>query len=318
MESVENFITEFRNGKDFVTAHTSGSTGDPKEIRLRKSDMRASARATNTFFGINPESTLCSALSTEYIAGKMMAVRALEAGCDIVYLTPAKDLDFSVLKVPADLIAVVPAQVPSLMALPDAASGFRNILIGGAPLPHSMKEELSRKGLNAWLSYGMTETCSHVALAKVTDSEPVYNAMPGITFDTMPDGRLKIVAPKFSFGELITNDMVELIDNRSFRWLGRADNVINSGGIKLHPEQLESLFARYLPGRVFYLTSQPHPLWGEALVMVIEGSDADAGAARAALEAAIPDRRRLPKSYIAMEKLPRTPSMKIIRNLNLR
>lgn len=318
MESVESFIREFQSESEFVTAHTSGSTGTPKEIHLKKSDMRASARATNAFFGINSESTLCCALSTEYIAGKMMAVRALEAQCRLVCLAPSRNLDFSPLGNCANLVAVVPAQVPSLLAEPDAALRFRNVLIGGAPLPADMRRELCRSGVTAWLSYGMTETCSHVALAEVSGSEPVYHAMPGITFATTPDGRLKIIAPDFSFGELTTNDIVELTDSHTFRWLGRADNVINSGGIKLHPEQLESEFARHLPGAVFYLTSEPHPLWGRALVMVLEGTEADAEAARAVLEGAIADRHCLPKRYIAIEKLSRTASMKIIRNLNLR
>lgn len=313
MEKLSAFIEEFGNGADYVVAHTSGSTGAPKEIHLKKSDMQASARATNAFFGIGPDSTLCSALSTDYIAGKMMAVRALEANCRLVCLTPSNRLDLSEAGGVIDLIAVTPSQLPSLLSDPLLGSRVRNILIGGAATPALARRELCRRGIRAWLSYGMTETCSHVALAEVAPGEPEYHAMPGISFTASPEGRLSIIAPEFSFGRLDTNDIVELIDRHSFRWLGRADNVVNSGGIKLHIEQLECRFAELLPGVTFYLTSEPHPLWGEALVMVVEGTESAAVRAREVLDSAVADRRTLPKRYIAVPAIPRTASMKILR-----
>lgn len=313
MAELRQFMDGFLDASDVVTAHTSGSTGTPKQILLKKSDMRASARATNAFFGIGTDSLLCSALSVDYIAGKMMAVRALEANCRLVCLTPSNTPDISAIDNVIDLMAVTPSQIPALLQFSDLSERVRNLLIGGAPLPPMTGRMLLDSGVKAWLSYGMTETCSHVALAPLTAETPLYRAMPGITFAADADGRLRIMAPAFSFGELATNDVVELIDCHTFRWIGRADNAINSGGIKLHPEVLERQFGELLPTVAFYLTSEPHPLWGSALVMVIEGSETDADAARAVLDNAIADRRTLPKRYIAVAKLPRTASMKILR-----
>ena len=91
----------------------------------------------------------------------------------------------------------------------------------------------------AFCTYGMTETCSHVALADALDPQGIYSAMPGISFSIDSRDCLRITAGSMSFGTLQTNDVVELLDNGRFRWLGRADNAINSGGIKIHPEMLE-------------------------------------------------------------------------------
>lgn len=310
---LKGFLAEFGNERAYVTAHTSGSTGAPKPIRLAKSDMRRSARASNRRFGITAASRLACPLSMDYIAGKMMAVRALEAGCRLDILPVSNYLNLPE-GVRYDLIAVVPSQVPSLLHDPQLASKVGQILIGGASASNDICKALTDRGLKVRLSYGMTETCSHVALADGSDPDRIFNAMPGITFETGPDGRLVINAPDFTFNRLTANDLVELKSATSFRWLGRSDNVINSGGLKLIPEQLEAEYAHVIGSNTaFFVTSEAHEKWGHAPLLVIEGTSEQAEQISTALRGSGIDHRHLPARVVAMTEIPRTSTGKIIR-----
>lgn len=268
--STLSFIDEWIDSSAVVAAHTSGSTGKPKEIELLKSDMLKSAMATNRFFGINSDSLLVCPLSSDYIAGKMMIVRAIAAGCRLIAVTPSNRFD-----IPESgrisLIAIVPSQLEHTLS----RYGDRtdNILIGGAPLSVEQQNLVSRYSGNVYLSYGMTETCSHVALKRAGTNGP-FRALPGISFSTDARDCLIINAPEFSFDGTVTNDIVELCDKNSFIWRGRYDNVINSGGIKVYPEEIEQKIA-YLCNisSPFYITKRAHSKWGEIPILVIKSSD---------------------------------------------
>lgn len=301
------FNTEWHNSLDYIVAHTSGSTGTPKEIHLPKADMLSSAKATNAFFGINESSVLGLPLSMDYIAGKMMAVRALAAGCSMLEMPVSNHVEPHC---NIDLLSVVPTQLPSILENETIHGFIGNLLVGGAPLDAAAEQQLNATGIKAWLGYGMTETCSHVALRRV-GGDGFFSAMPGIEFTTAPDGRLIIRSNRFSWNELVTNDIVDLIDNTRFRWLGRADNVVNSGGIKLHPEQLEQLYRATLPSLPpFYLKGEPDIALGQRLVMITEGEHPDL---LDLLRSHIGNHRIIPKTIIAVERLPRTYNGKIKR-----
>lgn len=308
---MEDFVAEWLSDAPFVVAHTSGSTGAPKRIRLLKSDMIASARATNAFFGLGPGSLAALPLSAEYIAGKMMIVRGIVGGYRVVRLPVSNALvlpyDGSVF----DLVPVVPSQASGLPEHPEYARRIRNLLVGGAMPEADVLRRLCRAGFNAWISYGMTETCSHVALARADDASLTFRAMPGVSFAAADGGRLVVRAPAFSFGELTTNDVVELCGPHAFRWRGRADNVINSGGLKLHPEELERLYAPFLHGRAFYVAGRPDERWGRAAALVVEG-DIDGNAVMDALRRNI-DHRLCPKRIETVPEIPRTKNGKIKR-----
>lgn len=309
MATLNEFIEEWTSDADYVTAHTSGSTGIPKEIKLPKGDMIVSARATNQFFGISENSTLALPLSVDYIAGKMMVVRALEAGCRLVELPVSNEI---VLPCDVDLLPVVPSQIASLLKNPGNSQRIRNLLIGGAPLPDTMANKLKANGYNAWLGYGMTETCSHVALQKVGESE-YYTAMPNVHFRYDDRDCLVIISDKYSWKELITNDVVLLKNNREFKWLGRYDNVVISGGIKMHPEILERQIRELIPDMPpFYLVGEPDEKWGERLVMVVENTSINL---EAKLKALLPDRRTMPKRIISVNELPKTANGGKIKRL---
>lgn len=312
------FIEEWNNEEAYVVAHTSGSTGKPKEIQLSKADMRISAQATNSFFGIDRSSTLLCPLSASYIAGKMMLVRAMEAGCTIIMCPPSNEpfSDWADELSAVSLACMVPSQLPSLLASTYSGPSIEKLIIGGAPLSPSMEQSMLDTPIDAYATYGMTETCSHVALRKL--GQPFYQALPGINFTLDARGCLVIEAPQFSFGTLTTNDMVEPAETDSlgrfstFRWLGRADNAINSGGVKFHPEELERLLEPYL--RVpFFIHSIPHEKWGETVALTVEEGSGLTEAELFEVCRRVLPRYAQPKLITTLSSLPRTSSGKILR-----
>ncbi len=304
---LSDFLTEWHDQELWVRAHTSGSTGTPKDIRLLKADMRASARATNAFFGIGPKSALGIPLDFDYIAAKMMAVRAEEAGC---LLVPMKVTNSLTIDRRLTLLSIVPSQASALISHPEWTDMIDNLLIGGGPLAPSREQELIEAGYRGYCSYGMTETCSHVALRSL--GEDLYHAMPGISFETDARGCLCILALAFSFCRLVTNDVVDLVDSHSFRWLGRYDNVLISGGVKIHPEQVEKIYAQYLDCD-FYIKGEPDEKWGEALTLVVADQSLDPEYLLAKLKAKIADHKMLPKKIQIVKSLPKAKNGKIRR-----
>lgn len=308
MATVEEFKEEWLSSRPYVIAHTSGSTGKPKEIRLLKSDMRTSAKATNRFFNIDKESVLALPLSVDYIAGKMMCVRSFEAECELLQLPVSSEI---IVDRHIDLLAIVPSQIDSLLSQKNAPNLIKNLIIGGASIAEDKVDRIKKAGFNAYATYGMTETCSHVALAGLSVDPGLYKALPGISFDVDSRGCLEIIAPHFSFGRITTNDIAELTSPTGFRWLGRYDNVINSGGIKILPEKLEAEIEAYTDKK-FYISSVPDKQWGESIVMVIEGEETEAKSLMETLRNNI-DHRICPKKIMTVDKIPLTASGKIIR-----
>lgn len=311
-ETGQAFLKEWESDCDYIVAHTSGSTGKPKEIRLLKEDMRQSARATNRFFGIGPDSLLISPLSTEYIAGKMMVVRALESDCCLIEENPSNHPLKAGYGTVA-LLPVVPSQIPGLLES-EYVRDVLNVIVGGAPMSPAQEQLIMAvSSMKVYATYGMTETCSHVALREI--GSHYYQALPGIRFELDSRSCLKIIAPDFSFKDLQTNDVVTLVDATHFQWKGRADNVIISGGIKIFPEEIERQLSGQLPWN-FYFIGEPDIKWGQKLVMKVEYSSADSktieSKIRDILESNLPRYHR-PKEIIFLKEFPRTASGKILR-----
>lgn len=272
---LKTFLREWFDEKTYVVGHTSGSTGKPKKIHLSKEDMRASARITNRFFGIDRGTVLLLCLSVSYIAGKMMVVRALEAGAELWVVTacshPLQEVEWIVGR-SVDLAAVVPMQVEVSLQEKKEAELFgkvRRLLVGGAPVSESLESRLSELTTVSYATYGMTETVSHIALRKI-GYEKEYFALGNVRFDQDERGCLCIDAPHLLQRHFVTNDVVELLDERHFRWLGRWDHVIISGGLKFFPEVIEQKISNLFDGR-FFIASQPDERLGERIVLVVEG-----------------------------------------------
>lgn len=271
---LEGFMKDWTNQNDYVWGHTSGSTGEPKPLKLSKEAMKASARLTNRHFGLKPGDTILLCLSTNYIAGKMIVVRALEGGLRIVV---AETKSLPEWATPITFAAFVPMQIEALLHhSEESRQRLRQVgtmIIGGSPLSDKLQAELLALGVtNAYTTYGMTETLSHVAVARIGEAGGLtYHALEGITLATDQRGCLVIHAPHIQAGPIVTNDVVETAGENAFCWKGRWDNVVNSGGIKLFPEKMEKTIAPLLPHRRYYLAGAPSEKFGTMLVLKIEG-----------------------------------------------
>lgn len=308
-DSLEQFLKQWGNDSDSISAHTSGSTGSPKEIKLLKSDMLCSATATCNFFKIGEGSRLVCPLSVDYIAGKMMVVRALISGAELWNEHPSSSpLNTWHSDDYIDLLPVVPAQIPALIESKKLYL-IKNLIIGGAKLSFELENKLKQLNINTYCTYGMTETCSHVALRKI--GEKYYQALPGFEFSVDDRCCLKIRCKNMSFREITTNDIVELKNSKSFSWLGRFDNVVNSGGIKLFPEQIEAKIENIFSGRNFYISARESERWGNELILLIEGAEEIPNLINLLSERL--SKYEIPKEIIYKKRFDKTPTGKILR-----
>ncbi len=323
-----SFCHDWLNGKLSFALQSSGSTGTPKTLEVSRAQMSSSAKATKSFFGIPPGAHLLCCLHTAMIAGKMMLVRAMEWGSCLYLVEPSSNplLGFATDQ-SFDFATMVPLQLES--CLKDAHSvtvlgNIRNLLIGGAPLADAIREKASQLPINLFQTYGMTETVSHIALADLKAEGPlIYKSLPGVQISQSPHGSLEIMAPMSNYEWISTNDMVETFPDGSFVWKGRADFTINTGGIKVQPEQVETLagklMAQYYPGQRYFVTALPDPKLGQKVVLLVEGREnaqPDSQQVIAALKAALPP-YHAPKKLLFVAKFAETASHKINRRQTL-
>lgn len=266
----EEFIQEWRGETDNVICHTSGSTGEPQTISLPKRELWKSASRTNRFFNLGEGSHYHSCIAADYIGGKMMAVRSEVSGGILTYETPSnrplKDYSGG----PVDLLAVVPSQMIHILDNEGTIPPIRNIIVGGAPIPAGLRKRIAESGLNVWETYGMTETCSHIALRKINESTSGFSALEGIEISKTIDGCLKIRLDGWK--EIETHDMVEIAEDGTFEILGRSDSMIITGGKKVNPLTIERALEEEF-GCEILVTSEPDEKWGEKIVYLIEDTD---------------------------------------------
>lgn len=236
-----DFMKNWWSDQQFFTFQTSGSTGNPKNIQLSRELLIYSARQTltalNLQVGENNHLLLC--ISPKFIGGAMVFVRAWLLDCHLTFLPPTSD--FHTIDENYDLASLVPLQVEKLLSRPHVILNFKNVLIGGAPIaPHlelSIIERLESEQ-NWYATYGMTETASHVALRKL--GQEYFAATGDACFELDERKCLQVTGSITHNKPLVTNDIVELIDSYKFLWKGRYDFIINTGGIKVHPEKVEA------------------------------------------------------------------------------
>lgn len=275
-----SFCKDWLNGKQEFLLSTSGSTGPPKVIAVTREKLKASAQLTASYLGLKKEFTALVCLDTRYIAGVMMLVRSMETGMKMYIVEPAAN-PFE--KIPntvtIDFVALVPYQLESILQSDqkDRFDSLQIALIGGAPLSAKTRNALYKYPCSFYATYGMTETLSHIALQKLNgiDAQNFFQVLPGVMVSKDDRGCLVIQAPHLSTAPMITNDLIELVEPDKFRWLGRIDSVINSGGIKVIPERIESIIepimtSLHLPNR-FFVAGVSDPLLGEVVTLIVEG-----------------------------------------------
>lgn len=284
LKTVVDFIKDWQSDSPYISQKTSGSTGTPKTIKISKSQIEASALATLNTLEIKASDHALLCINPEYIGGKMMIARALLGGLNLsIAPISANPLKGFKIQEPIDFFSFVPYQFERILdESPDKVQFLdksKAIILGGAPVSNSLAKKIKSKLLKAkvYSTYGMTETVSHVALKLInSDKNEAFKALENIKFSIDERNCLVIHAPQISGQDkLITNDVIELISSTEFQWLGRHDFVINSGGIKIHPEIIEKEMTEILEksdiNNRFFAFGLPDEKLGESLNLMIEG-----------------------------------------------
>jgi len=267
-QSIGEFFLDWFDKKEYIEMTTSGTTGLPKLVRLQKQAMIHSALATGDFFDLKPGDKALLCLPTQFIAGKMMLVRSLILGLELDVVSPSLH-PLALNSTTYDFVAMVPLQVQNSI---DELSKVRKLIIGGAKMDSSLEEQLLPLKTEIYETYGMTETITHIAAKRLGDS--VFSILPNVKISQDDRQCLVINVSTISDEPIVTNDLVELVNEQQFIFLGRIDNVINSGGVKLIPEQIEAKLIGKISNR-FFVTGLPDTVLGEKLVLVIEGEKQD-------------------------------------------
>ena len=310
--SLDEFLAEWHSDSPYVRVQTSGSTGLPKPMLAEKRRMLASARITCDFLGLQPGDTALLCMSLDYIAGKMMVVRTLERGLRLTTVDPSGH-PLAAVSEPIDFAAMVPMQVWNSLQVAEERERLmriRHLIIGGGAVDEAMAVALRAFPHAVWSTYGMTETLSHIALRRLSGQEASewYTPFPSVSVSLTDEGCLMIDAPEVCAERLVTNDVAELRPDGRFRILGRKDNVICSGGIKIQAEEVE----RQLQGHLrepYLITKRRDAKFGEVVVLLTEGP---ADEARQVCERILPKYHQ-PRVCLHVERIPLTETGKPAR-----
>jgi len=268
------FLKEWYSDPITLTVKTSGSTGTPKELQVSKQRMLQSAGMTCSFLKLKSKDKVLLCMSLDYIAGKMIVVRALFADLDL-YLVEPSGHPLAEIDIAFDFAAMIPLQVYNSLQDKREEHRLKNIkslLIGGGSIDDKLAKALQVMPNKIYSTYGMTETLSHIALRKLsgTDSSPYYIPFHSVFLSLDQDNALIINAPLVSEEKLFTNDIAEIRDDGSCIIKGRRDNIINSGGIKIQAEVVEQELKALLGDIPFAITSLPDEKLGEKIILVVE------------------------------------------------
>jgi len=272
------FLESWFSNTETIAVKSSGSTGKPKTILLQKKQMINSALVTGKYFDLQEDTTALLCLPIAYIAAKMMLIRAIVLGWHIDVIesnsNPLKDIHKTY-----DFSAMVPLQLDNSLSKIDI---IKKIIVGGGVVSNSLQGRLQTISSQVFATYGMTETITHIAVKRLNNfglssslsmqEKSFYQILPNITIYKDERNCLVIKAPKISKEIIFTNDVVNLISDVQFEWVGRFDNVINSGGIKLHPEKIEEKLSKIIFNR-FFVAGIPDEKLGEKLVLIIENNN---------------------------------------------
>ena len=309
---LKEFLAEWHNDSPTVLVHTSGSTGKPKPMWVEKRRMEASARMTCDFLGLREGDTALLCLPLDYIAGKMVVVRSLVRGLRLVCVELSGE-PLSTETERIDFAAMVPMQVWNSLQVPEQRERLmqiRQLIIGGGAIDDALARALVDFPNQIWSTYGMTETLSHIALRRLNGPEASewYTPFAGVTLSQTAEGCLVIDAPLVYDGQLITNDIAELANDGRFKILGRKDNVICSGGLKIQAEEVERLLSAHLR-EPFIITKRRDEKFGEVAVLLTEG---DTAAAKTICEQVLPKYWQ-PRAYVHIDRIPLTATDKPAR-----
>jgi O-succinylbenzoic acid--CoA ligase len=326
LQKTIEFCKEWLSGKETFIVNTSGSTGTPKPIEISRTQMLESVRLTQLAFGLKGGETALVCLHTDYIAGKMMLIRGLELGWQMLLQEPSSN-PLEKITEPFDFVAFVPLQLQTIIEkTPEKISllnQFKTIILGGAGISTSLETFIESLQVPVYHTYAMTETITHIAtrLLNTSQKQPYFKAIEGVKIKLDERECLCITSPTTNFEEITTNDIAEIIDNQYFKIVGRIDNIINSGGIKIQLENIESnlekVWVKLKLTQRFFCMGIPHDTFGQILVLCIEGSSLDKELETLIIKelSLLVDKYQLPKKIFYKKHFLETETGKIKRTL---
>jgi o-succinylbenzoate---CoA ligase len=313
LNELYSFLKEWLNNSETIDVKTSGSTGTPKTIHIKKDAMVASAFRTITYFELKPAMTALLCLPVSFIAGKMMVVRALVAQLNLIAVAPSGNPLVEV-NCPIDFAAFTPMQM--LNILNDKGRNWsllRKVIIGGGKTDSHLNELLQNQPFEAYETYGMTETLSHIALRRINsiNQEIAFKPLDGVTINTDTRGCLTIDAQDIHPELIITNDLAEIYPNNTFSITARIDNVINSGGLKILPEKIEEQI-KHLIKEPFVISAIPDNVLGQKTVVVIESNIQPSDNLISTIKKVL-NKHEHPQNIYLLRDFPKTESGKVKR-----
>jgi O-succinylbenzoic acid--CoA ligase len=319
--SAFHFCKEWLSGNEIFTLYTSGSTGQPKAIELTRQQMLASVLATAKALGLNADDRALVCLNTAYIAGVMMLTRGMTLDMNIRLVAPGSSpLRALSEKEKIDFSAFVPLQLNTMLEERNIEDirhlqEMKAILVGGAAVSRELEEKIQFLSAPVYNTYGMTETVSHIALRRLNGKEkqPYYHTLPEVSIAVDERSCLKILSPVTKNEWLQTNDVVKILDENKFLWLGRADTIINSGGIKIQPEEIEKKLEKKIAEKgfsQFFIAGLPHSQLGEAVTLFLEG-DKDKDPLFVENIKSMIEKFEVPKAIICLKTFPLTTTGKM-------
>lgn len=313
-KQVASFVEKWSDDSSFFETNTSGSTGIPKTIKINKKNAIESAKSTIRFLKITPSDTALLCLNSETIGGKMMIVRSIVNQMNL-YIAPPSSNPIQEIEIDIDFIALAPIQLTTILnESADKLMKIRNIIVGGGIISEHTLEGLKAKKITVYQTFGMTETISHIAMRKVGfEQEEYYTTLLPATVSEKKN-QLCIHAPHLGIEELITNDTVEIINKQQFKWLGRVDFTINSGGIKIQIEELERELQNQINNK-FFIYKKDDVKLGEKVVLVIEGKEIEKYTKKD-FYSFLKNKYHIPKEVAFIKKITLTESDKINRFAN--
>ncbi|OJJ13989.1 hypothetical protein BKI52_44795 [marine bacterium AO1-C] len=325
-----NFCAGWLNEESNFIIHTSGSTGTPKPIKLTRAQMQASAQMTGQALQLSTGDSSFICLNTAYIAGVMMLVRGFELGLQMTIVPPSSNPLQHWTTLPLfDFTALVPLQIQAILQQDDGKAWLdaaKAVIVGGAPVSYALEQQIKVLASPVYATYGMTETVTHIALRRISgvNNQDHYQILPRVEIRQDARQCLEIKSPTTLHRWITTNDLVELTATDQFRWLGRFDRVINSGGVKVQAEKVEKALAQVLHQQQvvcrFFVAGLPHDRLGEQVVAILELSNLQ-DSTQAQLLTALKEtlsNYEVPKAIHCIAQFAETPTAKIDRLKTLR
>lgn len=290
--------TSVRSNISLLVA-TSGSTGTPKEIGITSAALLASADASNKYLGASTGNTWSLLLPLTHIAGINVLVRALQ-----LKTIPIDLRNHSGAYPKADFTAIVPTQLFNALNgnsdLLKHLQGAKAVLVGGAALSQELRTQGVAAGINIVTTYGMSETSGGCIYDGV--------ALDGVAFEITEEGRIKISGTVLADvekvdGWFVTEDLGKIIDGK-LQVIGRADDVIISGGENISLSTVESELNKKFPDLQVAAFSTIDSKWGQALHVAAQTSDENIKVQIAEVLVNVIGNYAKPKSVILLDKLP--------------